>query len=92
VRTKPNPNIVEGLEFEGDGFVGGLRPIRGATALVIGQPPFVRPEAIGGLSVYFQNLSGEVNAPVIIFFTRPGAISRGPYLIEEGRDPVLISR
>jgi RHS repeat-associated protein len=85
VNSRPNQFVPDGLDFKGDGFIGGLHPIRNASAVVVGFPPITPNSALSDLTPSMQALSRSTGAPVFVFFTRGGFT--GPFRIDAGGGP-----
>ena len=87
--SRPEPGIEDGLCFKGDGFIGGLRPIRDVAAIVIGMPPHTRPESLPMLAPELQKLAEDTRSPVFLFFTR----SKAPIMLfDAGFEPQEFKR
>lgn len=85
VNSRPNQFVPDGLDFKGDGFIGGLHPIRNASAVVVGFSPLTPASSLPSITPSMQALSRSAGAPVFLFFTRGGFT--GPIRIDAGAGP-----
>jgi RHS repeat-associated protein len=85
VNSRPNQFVPDGLDFKGDGFIGGKHQIRNASAVVLGFSHLTPASSLSSITPSMQALSRSAGAPVFVFFTRGGFT--GPIRIDAGAGP-----
>ena len=85
VNSLPHQFVPDGLDFEADGFIGALQPIRNASAVVVGFSHLTPASSLSSITPSMKALSRSAGAPVFVFFTRGGF--KGPFRINSGAEP-----